>query len=142
MKTKLIQKRYHISRRIGEGGLGSVYLAEDVLLRRDVALKTIRPDRIQAETTRLFRCEYEAMTRLRHPNLAQVLDFGYDDTLSQHFLVMEYCEGRGCLDKRGVVGSRRRRACPGGYRKRSQRRDRTEGEGTVGGGRRERADHS
>ncbi len=86
--------RYVVLRRIGEGGMGAVYLAFDAELNRKVALKLLRTDAAphQAELTRerLMR-EAQAMARLSHPNVVAVYEVGaVDDAV---FLAMEYVEG-------------------------------------------------
>jgi predicted Ser/Thr protein kinase len=84
---------YRLLRRIGGGGMGTVFLAEQEGLRRLVALKLIRPE-LQASKTALQRFEREAkaVARLRHPNVVRVLELGEDQ--GAHFLAMEYVPGR------------------------------------------------
>ncbi len=90
----IINNRYRITAKLGIGGRGQVYLAEDLLYNnRKVALKTILKKVINSESIQDFKHEFEAMTRLRHPNLAVVYDFGFDATENNYFLVIEYIEG-------------------------------------------------
>lgn len=93
--TSLISNRYKILSQIGKGGMGEVYLAEDILTAgAKYALKIIRQDlipRVRTKTIENFKNEIEIMTRLKHPNLVQVYDFGKYS--SDYFIVMEYIEG-------------------------------------------------
>lgn len=83
---------YNILEKIGEGGMGAVYLAQRVDLPQKVALKIIRRDADSAVILRRFRREQEILAALEHPNIARLLDVGVadDDT---PFLAMEYVEG-------------------------------------------------
>src|SRR5438034_2435975 len=90
----LINQRYAVVRLVGEGGMGTVYLARDTSLgNREIALKFLRPGGINSETVELFKNEFRSMTRLRHPNLAEVYDFGVADDDQRYFLTMEYVDG-------------------------------------------------
>jgi len=90
---KLINNRYKIIKKLGEGGMGAVYLAEDKLYNQKVALKTIRKEIARQEIIDRFKVEFEVMTRLKHPNLAMVYDFGFDGETQNYFITMEYVEG-------------------------------------------------
>ncbi|HEX5271577.1 MAG TPA: serine/threonine-protein kinase [Gemmataceae bacterium] len=89
--------RYRILRTLGSGGMGSVYLAHDTQLDRDVALKVPRFGKGDggSHVERFYR-EARAMATLRHPNLCGVHDVGQQDGL--HFLTMDYVEGRDLAD--------------------------------------------
>ena len=90
----LVNRRYRIIRLLGEGGQGTVYLAADLALDGNpVALKMILPDRLTPEVVSSFKTEFQVMTRLRHPNVVEVYDFGLDQSSGRHFLTMEYVEG-------------------------------------------------
>ncbi len=86
-------KRYEIIRCIGEGGMGRVYQAYDPMLRRDVAIKVMKPDVPEAERRR-FRREAIYGARFCHPGIARVFDMGemQGDGHSQWFS-MEYLAG-------------------------------------------------
>ena len=75
--------RYEVQEEIGEGAMGRVYRAFDPLVRRVVAVKTIRPEVLTTETAeeylRRFRREAQAMGPLSHPNIVSVYDVGEDD---------------------------------------------------------------
>src|SRR5678810_535487 len=66
--------RYTITRLIGEGGMGSVYEAEQDQPRRTVALKVIKPGLASPELLRRFAQESQALGRLQHPGIAQIYD--------------------------------------------------------------------
>jgi serine/threonine-protein kinase len=84
-------------RRIGQGGMGQVYLARQQSLKRDVALKLLRPD-LAADATALqrFRAEAEAVARVTHANIVQVHAVGEQDGL--HYMALEYVDGRNLRD--------------------------------------------
>jgi serine/threonine protein kinase len=89
---------YRIVCRIGEGGMGAVYMAVDTRDNRRVALKVLpRYLAADAEFMRRFDAESHAITQLRHENIVQGLATCKDR--GRHFLVMEYCEGE-TLDRR------------------------------------------
>ena len=91
MTQQIINNRYHIIKKLGEGGMGAVFLANDSLYDgRKVALKTIRPEIAKPKLIDQFRREFEIMTRLKHPNLAQVYNFGQKHDDKAYFLTMEY----------------------------------------------------
>jgi len=84
--------RYRIVERLGEGGMGVVFRAEDPRLERDVALKVLKPDTLHDEDSkRRFRLEARALSRLLHPNIATLFDFDSDDGVE--FLVLEFVPG-------------------------------------------------
>jgi eukaryotic-like serine/threonine-protein kinase len=89
---------YDVIRVLGQGGMGVVYLAEQVALKRLVALKIIRHgvNATRAEVAR-FRAEAEAVARLQHPNIVQIHEVGDQDGV--YYLVLEYVDG-GTLDRR------------------------------------------
>jgi serine/threonine protein kinase/tetratricopeptide (TPR) repeat protein len=84
--------RYEIRSKIGEGGMGQVYLAEDSALRRKVALK-ILPREVAANKDRMRRFEQEARAAagLNHPNIAHIYEVGQQDEVN--FIAMEFIEG-------------------------------------------------
>jgi hypothetical protein len=85
--------RYRITRLLGQGGMGAVYLAEHTIMGRPVALKVIHP-RYTASPTAVerFRREVRAAGKLSHPNIVAAYDA--DHAGSTHFLVMEFVEGQ------------------------------------------------
>ena len=89
----LIDNRYRIGRRLGEGGMAVVYLGHDLLLGRDVAIKTLRP---QFAADPLFRSRFEREARaaasLSHPNIIDIFDVGEADGAA--YIVMELVRGQ------------------------------------------------
>lgn len=81
--------RYHDLERIGEGAMGIVYRARDVVLRRSVALKVLRTG---ISDVHEIRREGQALAQLDHPNVVRVLDLGVHDTV--HFVAMELVVGQ------------------------------------------------
>jgi eukaryotic-like serine/threonine-protein kinase len=85
-----IDNRYEVLRTLGAGGMGTVYLVVDHRdAGRRVALKSIADDRAAL----LLQREFELLVRLRHPNLAEVYDFGRDATTGHHYFTTEYIDG-------------------------------------------------
>ncbi|MGH9818739.1 MAG: protein kinase domain-containing protein, partial [Pyrinomonadaceae bacterium] len=84
---------YRIVSKIGEGGMGEVFLAEDTRLGRRVALKVL-PENIARDRDRLLRFEREAQaaSALNHPNILTVHEFGEEQGI--HFIASEYVKGR------------------------------------------------
>ncbi|MFV9506460.1 MAG: WD40 repeat domain-containing serine/threonine protein kinase [Oscillochloridaceae bacterium umkhey_bin13] len=91
---------YQIVARLGEGGMATVYKAQDLRLERLVALKVIRAD-LAAEATFMARFEHEAraMARLDHPNIVRVFSYGQAEGCP--YLVMEYLPGGSLSDRTG-----------------------------------------
>lgn len=83
--------RYRIRQRIGRGGMASVYLAEDELLGRPVALKVVEASRADEGVVERFRREARAAAKLNHPNVVAVYDWG--EHAGNYYLVMEYVDG-------------------------------------------------
>ena len=71
--------RYRIVRKLGSGGLGVVFVAVDSVLRREVALKQVRPDRDDPQTRARFLVEAEVTGGLEHPGIVAVQDRGWGD---------------------------------------------------------------
>jgi len=90
--------RYRITGKIGAGGMGEVYLAQDSRLGREVAIKVLPPRALQDEGARSrFRREAEILSKLSHPNIATVYDF--EKQQGKDLLVMEYVRGVTLSDK-------------------------------------------
>src|SRR5438128_12542598 len=84
--------RYEIRSKIGEGGMGEVYLGEDMQLRRRVALKILPPEvASNKDRMRRFTQEAQAAAALNHPHIAHIYEIGEADGL--HFISMEFVAG-------------------------------------------------
>jgi serine/threonine-protein kinase len=85
--------QYALKRKLGEGGMGEVWLAEHALLKRPCAVKFVRPELAgQPAAAARFEREVRAVTGLSHPNTVRVYDYGRSDDGS-FYCVMEYLEG-------------------------------------------------
>jgi serine/threonine-protein kinase len=85
--------QYRLRQRLGSGGMGEVFLAEHVLLRRPCAIKLIRADQTRdPDTLSRFEREVQAMATLTHPNTVEVYDYGRADD-GTFYYVMEYLPG-------------------------------------------------
>ncbi|MEH7122911.1 Stk1 family PASTA domain-containing Ser/Thr kinase [Bacillus sp. JJ1773] len=93
MIGKRISGRYKILEVIGGGGMANVYLAHDMILDRDVAVKMLRLDFANDEEfIRRFHREAQSATSLAHPNIVSIFDVGEEDSL--YYIVMEYVDGQ------------------------------------------------
>jgi WD40 repeat protein len=84
--------RYHVLRLLGEGGMGSVYEAEQDRPNRCVALKVIRPGLLSPALLKRFEQEVEILGRLGHPGIAQIYEAGIAED-GQPFFAMEFVRG-------------------------------------------------
>lgn len=92
MEGKRISGRYRIIKLIGGGGMANVYLAHDVILDREVAIKMLRIDFAnEEEFIKRFQREAQSATSLTHPNIVSIYDVGEEDDL--YYIVMEYVHG-------------------------------------------------
>lgn len=93
MKTGyILSGRYKIKNTLGEGGMANVYLAYDLILKREVAVKLLRLDlRDDPGAVRRFKREAISLTELAHPNIVSIYDVGEENGMQ--YLVMEYVQG-------------------------------------------------
>jgi serine/threonine protein kinase len=98
LATSSTLSHYRIVSKLGEGGMGEVFLAEDTQLRRRVALKVL-PEKIAANADRLLRFEREAFaaSALNHPNILTIFEFSAAD--GTHFLVSEFVDGESLRER-------------------------------------------
>lgn len=90
---EVLGDRYRVLERLGKGGMGEVHLAEHIAIGRRVAVKTLSGDfRERPELARRFLQEARTASRVRHPNIVDITDFGHTD-LGAPFFVMELLEG-------------------------------------------------
>jgi len=92
MIGRRINGRYKIVDMIGGGGMANVYLAEDMILEREVAVKILRLDFANdEELIKRFNREAQAATSLDHPNIVNIYDVGEENDI--YYIVMEYVKG-------------------------------------------------
>src|ERR1700685_75379 len=102
--------RYHVLRTLGEGGMGTVYLAEQrEPIRRYVALKVVKLGMDTSQVLARFANERQALAMMDHPNIARIFDAGAT-AKGRPYFVMEYIEGvpitQYCDGKRMTIGQR------------------------------------
>ncbi|MBK7662599.1 MAG: serine/threonine protein kinase [Sterolibacteriaceae bacterium] len=86
--------KYEITSVLGKGGMGTVYLGQDSIIQRRVALKAIRKDLLEdqgPDVVKRFQNEARAAGRLNHPGIVAIYDYGEDGDFA--FIAMEYVEG-------------------------------------------------
>lgn len=92
LEGHLLNERYRIKRTIGGGGMANVYLAHDMILDRDVAIKVLRLEFANdPEFIERFDREAQAATSLSHPNIVNIYDVGEEEHIL--YMVMEYIDG-------------------------------------------------
>ena len=92
IKGILLDNRYRIVDKIGVGGMADVYLGEDTLLGRQVAIKVLHANFANDdEFVTRFKREAQAAGKLNHPNIVNMYDVGFDQDL--HYIIMEYVDG-------------------------------------------------
>lgn len=91
----VLNGRYRICDRLGDGGMGSVYIAEQMGMGRRVALKWMHlSPELRARGPSRFRREAELASRVRHPHVVSIFDYGLEERSGNPFLVMELVLGR------------------------------------------------
>jgi serine/threonine protein kinase len=91
--------RYVLGRRLGAGGMSTVFQANDTVLERPVAVKLLA-EHLADDEDFVYRFRREALSaaRLQHPNIVQVFDSGQDPNTQRHYIVMEYVDGPSAAD--------------------------------------------
>ena len=91
--------RYVLGRRLGAGGMSTVFIANDTVLERPVAVKLLA-EHLADDEAFVYRFRREALSaaRLQHPNIVQVFDSGQDPNTHRHYIVMEYVDGPSAAD--------------------------------------------
>ncbi len=102
----VVHEKFHVMKKLGEGGMGAVYLAEHVKMGRKVALKVMNPGMHQdADAIARFNREAKNASQLNHPNVCAIYDFG-ETAEGMIYLAMEYIEGSslsGIIEKNGAL---------------------------------------
>ncbi len=91
---KIIDDRFRVEKMLGAGGMGAVYVGTQLSVRREVAIKVLRPELADREMMleRFFR-EAKVVSELTHPNIVRLVEFGQDQELDLLYLVMELVRG-------------------------------------------------
>ena len=96
-----------IDRKLGEGGMGTVYHAKQLSLDRSVAVKVLPVDLARNKNfIQRFEREAKSLARINHPNILQIYDFGDDPQLGLYFMVIEFVDGLDLgevLNRRGLL---------------------------------------
>jgi tRNA A-37 threonylcarbamoyl transferase component Bud32 len=92
-----LEGRYRIERELGEGGMATVYLADDIKHERKVALKVLKPELAAVVGAERFLAEIKTTANLQHPHILPLFDSGEADTFL--FYVMPYVEGESLRDR-------------------------------------------
>jgi serine/threonine protein kinase len=91
---QVIQERFRVEKKLGQGGMGAIYLAEHLLLKKLVAIKCLHAGLASnPDVVRRFKNEAVAASSIGHPNIVEVMDMGrFDD--GTFYMVLEYLEGQ------------------------------------------------
>ncbi len=92
-----LEGRYHVERQLGEGGMATVYLADDLRHERKVALKVLKPELAAVVGAERFLAEIKTTANLHHPNILPLFDSGEADSFL--FYVMPYVEGESLRER-------------------------------------------
>jgi serine/threonine-protein kinase len=101
---QVIQERFRVEKKLGQGGMGAIYLAEHLLLKKRVAIKCLHAGLASnPDVVRRFKNEAVAASSIGHPNIVEVMDMGrFDD--GTFYMVLEYLEGRDWQEDLDAVG--------------------------------------
>ena len=93
MNRQIINRRYRVEQRIGEGATAEAFLGFDIVLNRRVAIKTLRSQHSANRAFRLrFEREAQSAARFSHPNIISIFDVGEDHGLP--YIILEYIDGQ------------------------------------------------
>ena len=93
LEGKVLGSRYEIIEKVGNGGMATVYKAEDKVLKRNVAVKILRDEfTTDEEFIKRFEIEAQSAARLVHPNIVSIFDVGVEENL--YYIVMELIQGK------------------------------------------------
>ena len=93
LEGKILGNRYEIIEKVGNGGMATVYRAEDKVLKRNVAVKVLKDEfTTDEEFIKRFEVEAQSAARLTHPNIVSIYDVGTEDNL--YYIVMELIRGK------------------------------------------------
>ena len=105
LEGKLIGNRYEILEKIGNGGMATVYKAQDKVLQRYVAVKVLREEfTTDEEFIKRFNKEAQSAASLNHQNIVSIFDVGMEDNI--YYIVMELIQGKTLkqiIDEDGVL---------------------------------------
>ena len=106
----VVHEKFHVMKKLGEGGMGAVYLAEHVKMGRKVALKVMNPGMHQdPDAIARFNREAKNASQLNHPNVCAIYDFG-ETPEGLIYLAMEFIEGSslsGIIEQAGALPAAR-----------------------------------
>ena len=123
---KVLDGRYKIESVLGQGGMGMVFRATQTSVQRPVAVKTLNPALAMAPSFfERFRREAEMASRLRHPNIITIYDFGKHRRTALCYYVMELLEGESCASWSSATGPCRLRRAVDDHRAGRARASRT-----------------
>ena len=98
----VLDEKYRLERKIGEGGMGAVYRGVQMMVDRPVAVKVLHASLASHEKLmQRFEVEAKAIGRMNHPNCVTLYDFGFSKQLGAFYMVMEYLEGTPMQDLLG-----------------------------------------
>ncbi len=96
----VIDDKYRLDQKIGEGGMGAVYLGTQLMVDRHVAIKLLHSGLNEHERIKQrFEVEAKAIGRMHHPNCITLFDFGFSAELNAFYMVMEYLHGTPMQDR-------------------------------------------
>lgn len=90
---RIIDNRFEIIRKLGEGGTAQVFLAFDHKSEQNIALKVLKSDLVTEQKIRYFNREAQAISMLDNKNVIKIYDWGHDTLNNVHFIAQEYVEG-------------------------------------------------